>query len=133
MTLTAAAGERVAYYNEGDLWRWQLEALEDLTRFVRAHAPGTPRALPAVPWRVADSRRAVADVGRLIDPATGTRRDPVAVLSVYAAALGTEVESTDLGDHTSYRVKALIGRPEGTRQQPRTTVVLVARVYRDLD
>jgi len=133
MTLTPEAPARIAYYNEGDLWRWQLEALADLTAFVRAHAPGTERALPAVPWRVDNGREVSADVGFLIDPATGKPRDPVAVLTAYAAALKVEVERTEFPDQTSYLVKALIGRPQGTRARPRTTCALFARIYRDLD
>lgn len=128
-----APGGRIAYYTEGDAWRWQLETLEDLTAFVRAHAPGTRKALPTVVWSVAGYRGARGDAGCVLDPPTGTYRDPLAVLSAYAAALGAEVRAEQYGDHTTYRVTGRIGPRVGTEGQARTALALSARVYRDYD
>jgi len=96
---------------EGDLWRWQLELMTELATFVRAHGPGKPGALPAVPWDVSTGFHATARLGKFGGPADSPR-DRHEVLAAYAAALGTEVTSVDLGPGrgTQYRVRGMIGK-----------------------
>lgn len=112
---------------EGDLWRWQQETLTELARFLKAHGPGRPGALPVVPWRVG-TQDAVAHITRydvLID-ASGERRDLREVLDAYAAVLGSEVTATDLGHgDTRYRVAGALG------ERGRVKLTLIATVRAD--
>lgn len=109
---------------EGDLWRWQLETMTELTAFIRAHGPG---ALAAVPWRVSTGLHAVARLSEFDGPA-GSRRDQHDVLDAYAAALGSEVTSVDLGrGDTQYRVTGVIG------EHGRVTLTLIAVLRADDD
>lgn len=111
---------------EGDLWHWQLETMNELTAFVRAHGPGLPGALPVVPWQISAGFHATARLGAYDGPADGPRRDRVAVLEAYAAALGTHVTSVDAGGgYTQYRVQGTIGR--------RVQLLLIADVREDDD
>jgi hypothetical protein len=112
---------------EGDLWRWQLETLEALTKFIRRHGPGLPGALPAVPWQVSNGFHAVARLCEFDGP-PDFPRDRREVLAAYAAALGSEVTSVDLGrGDTEYRVKGAIG------ERGRVTLTLTATVRAEDD
>lgn len=108
---------------EGDLWRWQLETMTELAKFIRAHGPGLPGALPAVPWQVSTGFHAVARLSQFDGPPAAPR-DLLDVLDAYAAALGSEVTSVDLGrGDTEYRVKGSISE--------RVTVTLIATIRAD--
>ena len=125
---------RVGWVNEGDLWRWQLEALADLAAFVRKHGPGRPGALPAVPWHVGTGRRVTADLsGILTEPHSGRPRDIPAVLAAYAEHLGVEVERHDVGRADTLTVRGRIGAVETSAKLPRTQMLLSARIYREQD
>ena len=111
---------------EGDLWRWQLETLEALTKFIRKHGPGLPGALPAVPWQVSTGFHAFARLSVYDGPDVHTPRDLLGVLDAYAAALGSEVTSADLGrGDVEYRVKGVIG------ERGRITLTLAAVIRAD--
>lgn len=110
---------------EGDLWRWQLETLEALTKFIRKHGPGLPGALPAVPWSIGTHLHAVARLTPydFLGP-EGEQRDRLGVLDAYAAALGSELTSVDLGrGDVEYRVKGAISE--------RVTITLIATIRAD--
>lgn len=95
---------------EGDLWRWQLETMTELKKFIEAHGPGLPGALPVVPWNISTSFHAVARLSMYQADPSGARRDQCSVLEAYATALGSEVTSVDLGrGDTAYRVRGVIG------------------------
>lgn len=112
---------------EGDLWRWQLETVTELAKFIRAHGPGRPGALPVVPWNVSTGFHAVARLSEFDGPGR-TRRDRRGVLAAYAAALGSEVSSVDLGrGDTEYRVTGVIG------ERGRIKITLIATVRADED
>jgi hypothetical protein len=95
---------------EGDLWRWQLETMTELAKFVKGHGPGKAGALPAVPWQISTGFHATGRLGAHAGPGD-TVRDRKAVLAAYAKALDSEVTSIDLGHDrgTQYRVKGTIG------------------------
>ena len=121
-----AAPARLFPTTEGDLWRWQLETLAELTKFIKAHGPGRPGALPAVPWHVDDGFSAVARLSPWMHGPDGTPRDVLAVLAAYANALGTEAIVNDLGDgRTDYWVKGTIG------DRDRIKLTLNATIYAD--
>lgn len=112
--------------NEGDLWRWQLETLTELTRFIKAHAPGKPGALPVVAWQLNTGFQATARLSKYDGPSE-TPRDLRAVLDAYAEVLGSEVTSADLGPGrgTQYRVKGTIPG------QRRIELLLIADISAD--
>jgi hypothetical protein len=125
-----AAPRRLFETTEGDLYRWQRNTLTDLLAFIDAHAPGERAPLPVIRWSFAGVGHAV--VARLtdLDPApSGVRRDPRTVLAAYAAVLGVEVREIPMTGKTRYTLAGRIGRPEGTRQQPRTEVYLEADIW----
>lgn len=112
---------------EGDRWRWQLETMTELARFIKAHGPGKPGALPAVSWQVGIGFHATAR----LSPYEGGGRDLRAVLAAYAEALGSEVTSVDLGPArgTQYRVKGTIGRERVSDQGAgRIQLLLIADI-----
>jgi hypothetical protein len=102
--------ERLFQLTEGDLWRFQLETLTELTKFIKAHGPGRPGALPAVPWHVDNGFSAVARLSTWMHGPDGSPRNVAAILAAYAVALGTEVIVNDLGDgRFDHWVKGTIG------------------------
>jgi hypothetical protein len=112
---------------ESDLWRWQLETMTALATFIKAHGPGNPGALVAVPWHISTGFHAVARLTEFDGP-PNARRDRRAVLSAYAAALGAEIASTGLGNgDTEYRVTGAIG------ERGRVKLTLIATIRADAE
>jgi hypothetical protein len=107
-----------------DLWRWQLQALADLTEFVQEHGPRDRQPLCGLDWRVGTTRSLSADIWSYAT-------EPMETLAAYAAAFGTEVQSNDQGDRVYYRVRGRIGVREGTKHEPRTQVVITFTEWRD--
>ena len=48
MTTPDAKHKLMCPITEGDLWRWQLETMTELGKFIKKHAPGKPGALRAM-------------------------------------------------------------------------------------
>jgi hypothetical protein len=121
MTTPADARRAMFRTTEGDLWRWQLETLNTLTTFIRAHGPGKRGALPAVRWNIDTGFHAVARLSEFDGPgdARRNRRD---VLAAYAEAFGSQVTSIDLSNgDTEYRVQGALGE----RERIKLTVIAV--------
>jgi hypothetical protein len=115
--------ERLFQLNEGDLWRFQLETMAELAKFIKAHPPGKPCGLPTARWDIDNGFHAVTRLSSYTLGADGTPVDQRAVLAAYAAALGTEVTSIDLGDgDTEYRVNGALG------ERGRVKLILIATV-----
>lgn len=94
---------------EADLYAWQGEALRELDRLRREHAPGTVEPLPVVPFTVGETYLS-ADVSQVYGP-DGAPRDPIAVVHTYASALNTSVEITKHEPGTVvYSASAIYGR-----------------------
>lgn len=105
-----AADRRTSPTSEVERWRRQLETLEAVAGFIKAHAPGEADALPVVPWEISAADGAVARLGSSMCDADGVPVDLRAVVAAYAAALGSEMASADLGTGmTGYKVKGAIG------------------------
>ncbi|HEV2347576.1 MAG TPA: hypothetical protein VGS97_26025 [Actinocrinis sp.] len=109
--------------SEVDLYVWQMQVLDDLTKFVEAHGPSKRQPLPVLSWMVGTTRSVSA---RLV---SGLDYDPVSVLRAYAAVLGVKVIERREETQTNYRVKGAFGRREGTAQEPRCRMVITMTVY----
>lgn len=98
---------------EADLYAWQGEALRELERLRREHAPGTTEPLPVVPFTVGETYLS-ADVSQVYGP-DGAPRDPIAVVHSYASVLNTSVEITKHEPGTVvYSAAAVYGRTRVT-------------------
>ena len=111
-----------------DAWVRQSQTLADLAAFVEAHGPARKAPLPVLAWTLGAFRAISADLPSF-EPDAGR----LATLDAYAAALGAVVTSRVASDRTVYTARSRIGRPEGTDRQPRTSVIIQATVWRDLD
>lgn len=109
---------------ELDHWCWQLQLMDDLNGFVQEHGPSSADPLPTVNWTLGVARQASADLP-LSDP------DPLATLDAFARALDTTIQAQRSPGKVVYRVHGRIGAREGSRQQPRTDVVVRATSFLD--
>lgn len=109
-----------------DPWIWQIQTLSDLEVFVRRHGPNSTAPLPILAWTAGTTRTAVADIPAA-DP------DPVAAITSYGEVLGAEVTVRHLPDRLVYAVKGRIGARQGTKQEPRTTLIIRATIRHQLD
>lgn len=119
---TAANAVRRA--DEVDLYCWQLQALDDLTKFVEAHGPSKKRPLPALTWTVGTTRTVSAEIWPYSS-------QPLQTVTAYADVLGVEIKSHELGNRIHHCVRGRIGRPWGTDQQPRTQIVITFTEWKD--
>jgi hypothetical protein len=110
-----------------DHWCWQLQALDDLARFVEQHGPTHASPLPVLNWTLGSSRSLGAELSSAYD------HDPVEVLARYARVLGVPVQERHLHDRVIYFVRGWIGKPEGTDRRPRTALLIRATVFHPLD
>lgn len=108
-----------------DAWCWQLQALEDVTQFVRRHGPTSASPLPIVPWRLGHSRNAVAELHSWDE-------DALDVLRAFAKVLGAKVQERHLDDRITYFVTGQVGRKDGPQLLPRTRLSVYATKYRPL-
>lgn len=107
-----------------DAWLRQMQTLEDLAAFVRAHAPGTSSPLPVLNWVIGSFQSVSAELSSY-DP------HALATLQAYARVFGVQVDGRIETDRTVYCVRGRLGRPEGSG--PRIRVVIRATVWRDDD
>jgi hypothetical protein len=106
-------------------WVWQMQALEDLAAFLRAHGPGTSRPLPVLNWRVAQVREVSAEVSSYDPRAFDT-------LQACADVLGVLVDGRIEAQRTLYKVRGRIGR-RGVGGEPRTRMLVQATIWHDPD
>lgn len=131
--MTTAKYEPMFPTTEGDLWRWQREAMDDLAAFLDQHAPNKPAPLPAVDWRINTHHTVSAEVSPHATDPSGIRANRRNVVEAYAEALGVEVKTAELRNKTRYHATGRIGRREGTKQEPRTTLHISAEVWNEDD
>lgn len=110
-----------------DAWCWQLQALEDLARFVEGHGPTSAGPLPVLSWTVGTGRSLGAELASSYDA------DPVDVLAAYAKVLGAAVQERPVRDRVIYVVRGWIGKPEGTDRRPRTALLIRATVFHPIE
>jgi len=107
-----------------DLWRWRLQTLEDLTEFETKHGSTSTKPLPPLNWELSATRKVCADL-------PNSEPQSQAVLSAFAAVLGTTVRAWHLTGRVLYSVHGRIGKPEGTTHVPRTALMVRTCVFRD--
>lgn len=110
-----------------DDWCWQLQVLADLAQFVQRHGPSSASPLPILNWTLGTGRQASAELFAHTDD------DPVTVLHLFAKVLGVNVEARHLPNKVAYWVRGWIGKKEGTKQQPRTALLIRATVFHPLE
>ena len=128
-----AVPRRLFETTEGDLYRWQREALTDLLAFIDAHHPNTRHPLPVIPWTLSVRHTVTARLSEYTPGPTGLRGDFLAVLTAYAQVLGEPVKELRLSGKTRHSVRGRIGRREGAKREPRTTVYIEADVWDEDD
>jgi hypothetical protein len=109
-----------------DAWVRQVQSVEDLLAFVRAHGPSAGRPLPVLNWTIGAFHAINAEL-----PAS----DPYALetLSAYARVLGARVATRTEADRVCYALRGRLGQREGDARQPRINVVIRASVRRRLE
>lgn len=110
-----------------DAWVRQVQSLEDLTAFVRAHGPSAGRPLPVLNWTIG----AFCAISAELPPG-----DPhvLETLSAYARVLGARVATRTEADHVRYVLRGRLGqREEADPRRPRISVTIQATVRRGLD
>ena len=80
--------------------------------------------LPTLKWELGTTRKVCADL-------PNCEPQSLAVLSAFAAVLGTTVQARHLTGRVIYSVHGRIGKPKGTTRVPRTTLLLRTCLFQD--
>jgi len=111
-----------------ELWLSQRDALTDLSTFIAEHGPDTGRPLPLLHWSVGPSSTVHAQIHAFDREHGGGHRDPRAVISAFADALGVAIMEHPAEDAVMLIARGRIGPPEEDDDDGRTLVVISARV-----